>query len=187
LCRLLHSSVNVQSCNFSVPFSAHVRSLVIKLNEQNESVFGGSASYVSGERGTARICCCGPVLLRRRPCGNRSIFPIRRTHSSKPAVRCCSGRMGQTDRQTDGHRTVTQTLLCNYAGSANNKTNHYAGGASVMQRSGVRPCIRQSVCLFPNFKYKKLSYRRGTARCVVSIEILPIATQQCRNCLYDKS
>jgi len=30
-------------------------------------------------------------------------------------------------------------------------------------------------------KYKKLSYRRGTALCVVSIEILPIATQQCRN------
>ena len=28
---------------------------------------------------------------------------------------------------------------------------------------------------------KKLSYRRGTARCVMSIEILPIATQQCRN------
>jgi len=34
---------------------------------------------------------------------------------------------------------------------------------------------------------KKLSYRRETARCVVSIEILPIATQQCRNYLYDKS
>jgi len=34
---------------------------------------------------------------------------------------------------------------------------------------------------------KKLSYRRGTAQCVVSIEILPIATQQCRNYLYDKS
>ena len=34
---------------------------------------------------------------------------------------------------------------------------------------------------------KKLSYRRGTARCVVLIEILPIATQQCRNYLYDKS
>ena len=31
---------------------------------------------------------------------------------------------------------------------------------------------------------KKLSYRRGTARCVVSIEILPIATQQCWNYLY---
>ena len=38
-----------------------------------------------------------------------------------------------------------------------------------------------------NLKTKKLSYRRGTARCVVSIEILPIATQQCRNYLYDKS
>jgi len=34
---------------------------------------------------------------------------------------------------------------------------------------------------------KKLSYRRGTARCVVSIEILLIAAQQCRNYLYDKS
>jgi len=34
---------------------------------------------------------------------------------------------------------------------------------------------------------KKLSYRRGTARCVVLIEILPVATQQCRNYLYDKS
>ena len=30
-------------------------------------------------------------------------------------------------------------------------------------------------------------YRRGTARCIVSVEILPIATQQCRNYLYDKS
>jgi len=35
--------------------------------------------------------------------------------------------------------------------------------------------------------YKQLSYRRGTARCVVSIEILPVATQQYRNYLYDKS
>ena len=35
--------------------------------------------------------------------------------------------------------------------------------------------------------YKKLSYRRVTARCVLSVVILPIATQQCRNYLYDKS
>jgi len=35
--------------------------------------------------------------------------------------------------------------------------------------------------------HKKLSYRRRTARCVVSGEILPIATQQCRNYLYDQS
>ena len=36
-------------------------------------------------------------------------------------------------------------------------------------------------------EHKKLSYRRGAARCVVSVEILPIATQQCSNYLYDKS
>jgi len=33
----------------------------------------------------------------------------------------------------------------------------------------------------------ELWFCRGTARCVVSVEILPIATQQCRNYLYDKS
>jgi len=38
-----------------------------------------------------------------------------------------------------------------------------------------------------SLRNKKLSYRRGTARCVVSVEILPIATQQCRNYLYHKS
>jgi len=34
---------------------------------------------------------------------------------------------------------------------------------------------------------KKFSYRRGTARCILSDEVLLIATQQCRNYLYDKS
>ena len=34
---------------------------------------------------------------------------------------------------------------------------------------------------------KKLRYRRVTARCVLSVVILPITTQQCRNYLYDKS
>jgi len=33
-------------------------------------------------------------------------------------------------------------------------------------------------------KKKKLSYHRGTARCVVSVEILPTATQQCGNYLH---
>ena len=34
---------------------------------------------------------------------------------------------------------------------------------------------------------KKLSYRRVTARCVLSVAILQITTQQCRNYLHDKS
>ena len=37
------------------------------------------------------------------------------------------------------------------------------------------------------YPYKKLSYRRGTARCVMSVEMLPIVTQQSRNYMYDKS
>ena len=40
--------------------------------------------------------------------------------------------------------------------------------------------------MMQNIYNKKLSYRRGTARCVVSVEILPTVTQQCRNYLYDK-
>jgi len=33
-------------------------------------------------------------------------------------------------------------------------------------------------------KDNKLSYRRGTARYVVSVEILPVVTQQCSNYMY---
>ena len=40
--------------------------------------------------------------------------------------------------------------------------------------------------LLDGWRNKKLSYRRVTARCVLSVVILPIATQQCRNYLYDK-
>ena len=36
------------------------------------------------------------------------------------------------------------------------------------------------ICICYDKKYKKLGYCRGNARCVVSIEILPIASQQCR-------
>ena len=48
-------------------------------------------------------------------------------------------------------------------------------------------CVKWGVKLYSNQPYKKLTYRRGTARCVVSVEILPIAMQHCRNYLYDKS
>ena len=80
-----------------------------------------SASYVSCKRGTARIGCCmpcrGPVPLRRQPCSNRSTS-TRRAQSSKPAARCCSGRMRQTDGRTD---TVPLQRPCcaYYARSAN--------------------------------------------------------------------
>ena len=57
--------------------------------------------------------------------------------------------------------------------------------------SSRRSSVCLSVCLFVGHDRetynKKLSYRQGTARCVVSVEILPVATQQWRNDLYDKS
>jgi len=51
---------------------------------------------------------------------------------------------------------------------------------------GVFCCLSPTYSSFGNWtgkvvKNKKLSYRRGTTRCVVSVEILPFATQQCRN------
>ena len=56
---------------------------------------------------------------------------------------------------------------------------------SVSSENGSRQdCIKTKR---PRKCYKKLSYRWGTARCVVSIEVLPVAKQQCRNYLYDKS
>ena len=53
-------------------------------------------------------------------------------------------------------------------------------------------CLRICTCasvreIVHNNSNKKLSNRQGTARCTVLVEILPIATQQCRNYLYDKS
>ena len=55
-------------------------------------------------------------------CSNRLKSPAHWAHSSKPAAHCCSGeQLGQTDRQTDRHCTVTYTLFrilcgqCQYA------------------------------------------------------------------------
>jgi len=53
--------------------------------------------------------------------------------------------------------------------------------------TGVGPRNHHQSSIINRGFYKKLSYRRGTARCVVLIETLPIATQQCRNYLFDKS
>ena len=53
-------------------------------------------------------------------------------------------------------------------------------------RRYVLPSVTPIVPLFTK-QHKKLRYRRVTARCVLSVVILPITTQQCRNYLYDKS
>jgi len=58
------------------------------------------------------------------------------------------------------------------------------------ESSSKQALVSALVCEYQRLlsvKNEKLSYRRGTARCVVSVEILPIAAQQSRNYLYDKS
>ena len=55
----------------------------------------------------------------------------------------------------------------------------------------VKIAERRIICLLVictcHSSNKKLSHRRGTAWCVVSVETLPIAMQHCRNYLYEKS
>jgi len=81
--------------------------------------------------------------------------------------------------------------------SVHGRTCCYAGGKHLSQswtccvsdatadsiwqdgQDGLSECTHDS--------YKKLSYRRVTARCVLLVVILPIATPQCRNYLYYKS
>jgi len=68
------------------------------------------------------------------------------------------------------------------------------------QYTDYQPDAHRSGCIYgpptcipvPNSRQpltfnKKLSYRRVTARCALSVVILPIAMQQCRNYVYDKS
>jgi len=43
------------------------------------------------------------------------------------------------------------------------------------------------LCHFPSSSVSLGTRSRGTARCVVSVEVFPVATQQCRNYLCDKS
>ena len=134
--------------------------------------------------------------------GQRStdISCYHRTHSSKPTEAKCGGRMEQIDGRTD---TVPLRRPCfaYYAGTANKVLEHSDGMKNEITEKFFLIVDNSSINYFsksfsnnlnswrivlakPN---KKLSYRRGTARCVVSIEILPIATQRCRNYLYDKS
>jgi len=95
----------------------------------------------------------------------------------------------------DGHKVVTVIVAIAKArimsswwgflvlGQCGRYIEAVPGKSPVVIRASA--CV---TCLHYNFWInKKLCYRRGTARCVVSIKILPVATQQCRNYLYDKS
>ena len=97
----IHPDINiVKILSLSVVF-ALIRIIIIHSTSNNATLSSlCSASYVSWQRGTARICCCGADAADRRPCSDRSISPACRAHSSKPAAAASGGWMlGQTDRR----------------------------------------------------------------------------------------
>jgi len=57
------------------------------------------ASYVSGKRGTARICCCG---AGRAAIDRYILLPGPQQQTRRTLLQLANG----TDRQTDGHRAV---------------------------------------------------------------------------------
>jgi len=71
-----------------------------------------SASCVSCQRATARIYCCGAVLLdAQRPAAidRYLLYPPGTQQQTRRTL--LQRSLDGTDRPTDGHRTVTQTLL----------------------------------------------------------------------------
>ena len=59
-----------------------------------------------------RVVCGEAAAAERCMSSNRSISPVHRAHNSNPQQRSATGEWEkQTDRQTDGHRTVTYTLF----------------------------------------------------------------------------
>jgi len=108
--------------------------------------------------------------------------------AAPPELLAASGRRVEVERGlvlvARSHRRTQLTQLYRPA------TNGHYDAASTLHNDDFCAAARLpmlcSGCLELTTD-KKLSYRRGTARCVVSVEILPIATQQCRNYLYDKS
>jgi len=87
-------------------------------------------------------------------------------------------------------RTSEQSIYLTFAGTHTADRLLYTA-TKVVDANNMNLNCNNVICLNDqdslSILYKNLRYRQRTARCVVSVEILPIATQQCRNYLYDKS
>jgi len=120
---------------------------------------------------------CNETLLSKFPlrssstCTRREVLGITRT----PAF---TGQMPPTIEIGEQwqYEALIQTTAWPYTFFIHNQTPNEKGHYSLYASSDISTCIN-----------KKLTYRRVTARCVLSVVILPTATQQCRNYLYDKS
>jgi len=90
--------------------------------------------------------------------------------------------------ETSSHPSPANSC-CREAGSDWTRSEMFNDDASTWKAARTSTAVQgHYVARHINSRvHKKLSYRRGTARCVVSVEILPTVTEQCRNYLYDKS
>ena len=117
--------------------------------------------------------------------------------SASAETRCCGGGRSEDGRLSLVGGSSLRVSPVNgydsalYTCRAFNAEDSVDADATLTVHGIREPAPRPSACvnyISGRICYnKKLSYRRGTARCVVSIEILPVATQQGRNYLYDKS
>ena len=143
------------------------------------------------------------VRRRRRRAGASCVsVDTRRRHV---ATTRCARRDSDCDQPTTGRRSTSDgdepsscsATTSDVNDSATHRRRHHRSShfhVTHTQTHTRTHAHTRLTALFPGLpsgpvpeRYKKLSYRRGTARCVVSVEILPVATQQCRNYLYDKS
>jgi len=97
---------------------------------------------------------------------------------------------GQPDRQTDG-QTHDDSIHRASMASRRIRTASFLAifqlpNVAILMCCSVPEVVFEASTPWPRREVslnKKLSYRRGTARCVVSVEILPVATQHCRKYL----
>ena len=138
-------------------------------------------SYVSPRRFLTLRCSCAAEGLRYR------LRLTGVTETMEVYLGLCI--MGTARMVCDGRGSVCLSVAARTPRRNSTSVQRAnAGNQSIFVYYGMtkcRPTTRSKKASVS--KNKKLSYRRVTARCVVSVVILPIATQQYRNYLHDKS
>ena len=87
----------------------------------------------------------------------------------------------------------TASRLYNQVRQVTGNASHISNcSLSILISLLISYCLSHGYCkpmshVLTTSRNKKLSYRRVTARCVLSVVILPITTQQCINYFHDKS
>ena len=134
---------------------------------------------------SGRLLSAGLLLLgTSKPFFCWTVKPVFITSANVTQIKwtVASRRGGRSDRRqsTDGRLDTLAETLTQWGNSTGPIQRAVTGRPRFNSR--LRKWLAV-ICLSGQMgcTNKKLSYRRRTARCVVSLEILPVATQQCRN------